>query len=293
VGGTKPALPFKTEHTDRNVLTVRIPVKTTLKWEQRFLLRSDAHHDNPKCDQDLERRHLEEAKACKAGVLDFGDLFDAMQGKGDRRATKAALRAELRRDAYFDALVSTAADFYEPYAHNFLMIGRGNHETSVTQKIEIDMTERLVGVLNNRAGSRIQAGGYTGWVRFMFSRNGGDRKSRILWYTHGSGGGGPVTQDITSSHRQRAYINADMIVSGHSHDAWYSEVVERGLSSAGKQKSRPIHLVKIPTYKDDYGDGYSGWHVDTGKPPKPLGAWWLRFWWDGRRGLQTEIKRAS
>ena len=290
--GTKPALPFKTEHTNRSVLTVRMAIKSAAKWEQWFLLRSDAHHDNPKCRQDLERRHLVEARERNAGVLDFGDLFDAMQGKGDRRATKAALRDELRKDAYFDALVSTAADFYEPYAHNFMMIGRGNHETSVTQKVEIDLTNSLVETLNIRTGSNIQSGGYTGWVRFMFIRAGAHRQSRTLWYTHGSGGGGPVTQDLTSSHRQRAYIDSDMIVSGHSHDAWYSEVVKLGLSHGGSQVGRPVHLIKIPTFKDDYGDGYSGWHVGTGKPPKPLGAWWLRFWWDGRRGLQTEIKRA-
>jgi hypothetical protein len=25
------------------------------------------------------------------------------------------------------------------------------------------------------------------------------------------------------------------------------------------------------TYKEEYGDGYIGWHVERGAPPKPLG----------------------
>jgi hypothetical protein len=25
------------------------------------------------------------------------------------------------------------------------------------------------------------------------------------------------------------------------------------------------------TYKEEYGEGFSGWHVERGAPPKPLG----------------------
>jgi len=45
------------------------------------LLRSDVHHDNPKCNQDLERKHLDEAIEYDAPIIDNGDLFCAMQGK--------------------------------------------------------------------------------------------------------------------------------------------------------------------------------------------------------------------
>ena len=47
------------------------------------------------------------------------------------------------------------------------------------------------------------------------------------------------------------------------------------------KNGRPYHdtqtHIKLPTYKEEYGDGFSGWHVETGKEPRPLGAWWLRF----------------
>ena len=288
-------LPFKVEHTGRNVLTMRCKVSAPpSEWEQWILLRSDAHHDNPKCDWALEKRHLDEAKERGAGIIDLGDLFCMMQGKYDRRHTKAAVRPEHQVDDYLDAVIRTAADFYEPYADNFLVIGRGNHECSVEKRHEIRPIERLVATLNDRTKAQIQAGGYTGWVRFFFTKGKTEHTSRVLWYTHGYGGGGPVTQDMIQSNRQRVYIeNADIMASGHSHDAWANETTKLKLNVSGEVVQRPLWYIKCPTYKDDYGSGFSGWHVDTGKPPKPKGAWWLRFWWDGRRGLQMQVLRAS
>jgi hypothetical protein len=52
--------------------------------------------------------------------------------------------------------------------------------------------------------------------------------------------------------------------------------------------------IKMATYKEEYGDGYGGWHVETGKPPKPLGGWWLRFYWDrSEERVQYEVIRAK
>ena len=49
----------------RNVLVLRMD-ELRGGWEQWFLLRSDAHHDNKYCRQDIEKAHLEEAKAKNA-----------------------------------------------------------------------------------------------------------------------------------------------------------------------------------------------------------------------------------
>ena len=262
-----------------------------------FLLRSDAHHDNPDCDQDMELRHLKMAKDRGAGIIDIGDLFCAMQGKYDPRASKRKLRPEHQRDDYLDALVETAADFYEPFARNIILLGRGNHETSISKRHETDLTERLIAVLNARTGARIMSNGYTGWVRFCFRRQ-HQRSSRVMWYTHGYGGGGPVTLDTIQRQRQQAYIeNADIMLSGHTHDAWHIDAVKHHLSKSGIVERRQVHQLKIPTYKDEYRSGEGGWHVETGKPPKPLGAWWLRFFYESIRqnvvSVKMEITRAD
>jgi len=63
------------------------------------------------------------------------------------------------------------------------------------------------------------------------------------------------------------------------------------LSDCGKQTKKTTVQVKLPTYKDEYGKGEGGWHIETGKPPKPLGAYWLRmFPVDGV--VQFEVQRA-
>ena len=69
----------------RNVVEITIDLTRNKDWEQWVLLRSDVHHDNPKCDQDLERQHLEESVEYDAPIIDNGDLFCAMQGARDAR----------------------------------------------------------------------------------------------------------------------------------------------------------------------------------------------------------------
>jgi hypothetical protein len=33
----------------------------------------------------------------------------------------------------------------------------------------------------------------------------------------------------------------------------------------------------VGTYKDEYGSGLGGWHIERGAPPKPLGGYWMRL----------------
>jgi hypothetical protein len=271
------------KRTDTNVIALSMKHDSAVGWEQWFLLRSDTHHDNPHCRRDLEKRHLEEAAERGAGVIDCGDLFDAMQGREDRRASKSELKDEYKRGDYLDALVKEAADFYEPFAHQFVLIGRGNHETSVRTRHETDLTERLVATLNDRSGAHIVAGGYTGWIVFFF-RFGNECTRRVLWYTHGYGGGGPVTQDVIQAQRQTSYLEGvDYTVSGHTHDAWHLRRERLKLNHAGHLERRTLHQLKLGCYKDDYADGHLGWHVETGKPPKPVGAWWLKFTYKNKK----------
>jgi len=115
---------------------------TSPGWSQEFLLRSDAHHDNAHTNQRLEAIHLEEALDRKAGILDIGDLHCAMQGKWDKRASTDGCRPEQREGRYLDSLVECAAEFYEPYAANWLLMSPGNHEGSILKRHETDLTER-------------------------------------------------------------------------------------------------------------------------------------------------------
>ena len=282
---------FNTTHSGANTQIVRMDIPSNSEWEQRFLLRSDAHHDNPKCRQELEKEHLDLAVEYNAGIIDCGDLFCAMQGKWDKRSSKDAVRPEHQTANYLDALVDTAADFYQPYAHHWLLMGRGNHETAIKKKHETDLTERLVAVINNRTKSTIQASGYTGWVRFQFKR-GQEQHSRVLWFTHGYGGGGPVTQDAIQANRQHVYIeNADIMLSGHVHRSWTQEFIKIKMNQQGNIERREGWYVKLPTYKDAYDKGNESWEAEKGQGPRPLGAWWLKFKYMPRKGIETRVEK--
>ena len=60
--------------------------------KQKFLLISDLHWDNPHCDRELLKNHLDEAVRRNAAVVVNGDFFCLMQGKGDPRRSKDDIR---------------------------------------------------------------------------------------------------------------------------------------------------------------------------------------------------------
>lgn len=284
-------LPFSIKKTDKNALKVSME-GIRKGWKQYFLLSSDRHHDNPKCNQELEKRHLEEALEKKAGIIDCGDLFCAMQGKYDYRSDKSKCRPEHQVDDYLDALVSTAADFYQPYAKNWVVMGQGNHELSIKSRHETDLNQRLMTVLNDRTGSKIQQLGYTGWIRFTFKTS-SSKYAKILWFTHGYGGGGPVTEDMIQSARQRVYVeNADIMLSGHVHRSWVQEFIRHRLDNYGTIKRKQGFYIKTPTYKDAYDTGIGGFEVTRGHGPRPIGAYWLKFYWK-YNDIQMAIIKAN
>lgn len=259
-----------------NVVRVKLDCnKEKTHW---FLLRSDSHFDNPHNKRDLEKKHLDEALERGAGIIDGGDLFCLMGGKWDPRSNKSGVRPEYQTGDYLDAVVRDAANFYQPYAKNIICLGQGNHETSILKRHESNVTERLAQTLRDRTGAMVPVTGYTGWVKFQFVVTGRVQTSRTLWHMHGYGGGGPVTVDNIQAQRQNAYIEgADIMFSGHVHERWAREFVKVGVTQDGEVFQRSAWYVKSATYKCEYGDGSGGWHIETGKPPKPLGAWWLKL----------------
>lgn len=271
---------------DRNVVEIRVDLQRRADWEQWVLLRSDVHHDNPKCDQDLERKHLDEALAYNAPVIDNGDLFCAMQGKWDKRADKNALREEHRGNNYFDLLVETATEFYRPYTNIFAVLGKGNHETAVTSRHETDLTDRLAFRLR-QSGGICEASGYGGWVLFRFcdaaqaGKPTATKDSKTLYHYHGTGGGGPVTRGTIQTNRIAVFTpDADVVLTGHTHDEWTLPIARQRISVQGRVWHDEQLHVRVPGYKDAWNDGASGWEVERMLGPKPKGSAWLRFSWD-------------
>lgn len=271
-----------------DVLTVRMEIQEG--WEQWFLLQSDEHWDNPHCDRAMHRRHHEQAKQRRAGIFKFGDFFCAMQGKWDKRSDKTALRPEHQQGNYFDALVDTATDYLKPYATSIALICPGNHETAILKHHETDLTRRLC----NKLG--VQSGGYSGFIRFLFSRGDGGRSSHSLYWHHGSGSGSAaVTKGVIQSNRRAVWLpDPTFVVSGHIHEEWLLTQPRLRLGQSGKTYLDEQVHVQLQTYKQEFTLA-GGFHVEQGRPPKPLGGVWLRFFWDAsQRGyVAHELTRAK
>jgi hypothetical protein len=67
----------------------------------------------------------------------------------------------------------------------------------------------------------------------------------------------------------------DVFTMGHIHENAarndVREQVHTHPKSGHSVEHKRIHLMLTGTYKEEYQDGFSGWHVERGAPPKPLG----------------------
>lgn len=238
-----------------------------------YLLISDVHLDNPACDKKLLTKHLNEAKDRGAGILCFGDFFDAMQGRRDRRANKSDLLTEHKAANYFDTLVYTAAEFLEPYRDNLVLLTMGNHESSVVQNAETNLLERLVRELDCPTTF---LGDYQGFIRFQHLVTATSRRTTTLYWHHGNWGG--VVSRGTQSTARFASVtpDADIVVSGHTHSRWLMPHAQFKLSQNGTTQIKSQFHVKIGGYKGEFTKN-NGWAIEKLVLPGDLGGWWLTF----------------
>ena len=203
----------------------------------QLALLSDLHWDNPKCDRDLLKKHLDYCLENNIKVMLNGDTFCLMQGKFDPRRSKKDIRPEHNKANYLDAVIEDAVDWFTPYADILTVVGYGNHETP--------------------------------------SENSGQLLSVKVKYYHGSGGGGVVTKGALNLTRALEVAEGfDVFTMGHIHENAARNDVRENLNTKGgncKIELKQIHMAITGTYKEEYGEGFMGWHVERGAPPKPVG----------------------
>ena len=248
----------------------------------KIAMLSDIHWDNPKCDWDLLKRDLDYCKTNDIPVMVNGDFFCLMQGKGDRRGNKSDIRPEHNNAKYLDSIVETAVQFFTPYADILTVIGYGNHETAIIKWQETDILQRFVDLLNYKCGTQIQTGGYGGWIIVRQELGFGSESSFKIKYFHGSGGGGVVTKGALNLTRAlEMYEDFDVFSMGHIHENAARndarDTVNYSPKIGYRHEQKQIHMMLTGTYKEEYGDGSKGWHVERGAPVKPTGGRILVF----------------
>jgi len=277
---------MKFERISKNVVRFNIVDKTV-----KLAILSDLHWDNPYCNRELLKEHLDYCLEHNIPVFINGDMFCLMQGKGDRRGNKSDVRPEHAFNNYFDSIVESAVEWFTPYAHIIKLIGYGNHETSIIKHCETDVLQRFVDLLNYKCNSNVTTGGYGGWIWFTFKHN-DSRKSVKLKYFHGAGGGGVVTKGAINLTRALAMYEADIFTMGHIHEnSARTDSKEVLFISSGRVevKHKYIHSMITGTYKDEYNDGSSGWHIERGAPPKILGGRILKI--KVNRAIKNKIRK--
>lgn len=241
---------------------------------------SDVHWDNAHCDLKAFAKDLTAARNQGAPVFIFGDFFCAMQGKWDKRKSRDALRPEHHSGSYLDKLVSTAAEYLEPWAECLALITMGNHESSILNHHETNLLERLHERLLQMPKYSGQIGGFAGFCNVMLE-HGGRHTSSLLYWHHGYGGGGEVTRGMIDNSRTRGQVWADVHFSGHIHRRNLDENIVQTLSQDGQRIREHRQLfLRGGTYKAEDGgrDGnLSTWHTERGRTARPIGGWAVKY----------------
>lgn len=255
---------------DENVVLVKVLKKGD--WLQDFLMISDAHFDSPYCNRPLLKCLLDDAVSRNAGIFIFGDWYDAMQSREDKRRDKDELEDDFKVSYYVDRLVERSAEFLMPYKDNIIYVAEGNHDTAIKRHLESDIVARLCRELGT-----IHMG-YVCFTSFMFSNkgSGSNRYSKDMYYHHGAGGGAIVTKGTMRAQRERSDFVADIYVGGHIHESWRMDGTRTQLTTSKKIVTYDTLHCSIPTLKDEWKPR-GGYHVEKGRSPRPIGGMWLRF----------------
>jgi hypothetical protein len=262
------------------VTKLDIPFQRNKDWKFRILMTTDRHIDSKFSDLKLQKKHMQEAKDGNWPIFDIGDIMDAMQGTKDPRSCRSELLPHMAvKEEYFDAVVDYAFDFLAPYAKQFAFIGQGNHEVSVLKHNNTNISKRLVNRLIE-AGCPGVMGSYAGWIKLQFTC-GKAQQSLNLRYTHGNGGGAPVTKGVIQSNRRAVtYPDAHIVISGHTHDAYCVPIARERISEGCTVYADNQLHVQIMSYKNTTTGRGTGWELEKGFQTQPVGAYWLELWYD-------------
>lgn len=239
-----------------------------------FLFCSDVHFDSLHCDRKMFKRHLDQAVEKNAKVFIFGDFFDLMETRNDRRRSQK-VREEHVGTNYLQLVLDEAFDFLRPYAKNIAFMSDGNHETSVRTHLNVDPLTYLT-VNLQRDGSEVVKMPYMGYIIFRFNiEMGGNHKYRIF-YHHGLWGG-VVSQGTQAVMRMAAIApDADLVVSGHTHNQWQMNFTRYKLTRNDLMYIHEQNHLKLGSYKNEFESG-SGFAVEKMMMPKPLGSYWVNL----------------
>lgn len=183
----------------------------------KLALFSDIHYDSPDCDRVILKKHLDFCLKDNRYILFGGDLFDAILLKDQKRAVPHLLE---NTDAQLNKKLDDIYNFLKPYQHLILFMGRGNHEESILKYNGLDVLQMLATMLNMGQEHKTLVGNYANFLRFTFKKQSDRRELHYdIFQHHSVGGNAAVTKGIIDWNRIGKSVNADLIWTGHRHNA--------------------------------------------------------------------------
>lgn len=274
---------LRVESPERGVYVHTFAIKRNNAFSMKVLHCSDVHIDSSDCDRDLLKKHLEQADYVKI----FGDLFDLMQSKHDKRRSYNELKEKYKSDNYIDLVVEDAVDFFKPYAKKIIFVSLGNHETSVIKNTGTNPISIFCSRLRSY-GSQVIEGSYAGFQVDRFENDGKFVDKKVYYYHHGHGTNAQKTEGTLELDGDKARVpNADIVLKGDNHYKWHNPgQTSVWLNGMFRMESKVQHHIRLGTYKKfTFTDG---WAVQKGLKPTSIGGWFINY-----RHLITGKTRAS
>lgn len=178
---------------------------------------SDTHIDNPNFDEATFNEHASYCIKDQRYILFGGDVLDVILRTDHKRAVNSLLE---KRDDQVNAKLEKAYDILSPYRDYILFFGRGNHEESCLKYNGVNVLDLLAKMLTAGTKHKISVGNYANFLRFNFKDT---RNKSVAHYDiyqhHGMGASAPVTKGMIDFNRIAKGVNADLIWTGHKHQA--------------------------------------------------------------------------
>jgi hypothetical protein len=170
-------------------------------------------------------------------------------------------------------VIEDSAEYLKKYKNQMKFFGRGNHETNIEKRLSTSPLDRLSALLG--AG---HVGSYAGWIFFRFTETTGRKRGADYTYKlhfhHGYGGNAPRSKGVLAVDiDQKEWPDADMIVSGHTHQKWHVPITVERINKYGRIRDGVVHHMKLGSYKQL--DRFAGWEVEKGFQKPRLGGWWV------------------
>jgi predicted phosphodiesterase len=224
---------------------------------------SDIHMGHVDYDKSFAQKTIAWIAKKGASTILLGDLIDGICPK-DLRFENSSIADEFKihLDNLHHKQTEAVLKLLDPIKENVIAVMGGNHEETVKKHYSYDATQVIAETLKRPILPD------PSYVVLRFSHNGSKRLVKIFC-THGQFlGGRKRGGKVNRMEDLAAHFDADIYVSGHSHDLFVTRVDRVGLSRNGKYETHRRHFINTGSFMSTYAESeHSTWGSRKLFPP--------------------------